>query len=830
MKIDIISSDGIHASEKDALERMRQAFNASEFSQAWQGYAGFMMMDTTYRDREIDLVLLTHDRLLLIELKKWRGKIEPMQDHWLRDGDDMGRSPVKVLADKWKILSSKIRARLSEPARSVYIDYRVVMCGSADFSAISDDERKYVITLEQFLKIARLGGYRQEFGTSYAGKPNNHLQVFTQFFRGREFKPSGFSFGNFQIVGEATFPHPLGLYKEYKSVKKDDQRHEALLRRWDFSVLTGIADTLDERARIALREHKVLGFIHEQCEQLDGVVLQPLSHSTRDDIDADFCELYRLPSRQLRLNEFVQRYGQDMAYAERLALLKVVLSHFADLHDAGVAHRDVSDHSLWLERPSKVSISGFLTAYFPEAGTVGPLRDNLRAGQAVLPEDSELGHGDREVDRLTGKYEESNATPEEPTSLSARIGQRSERFRTLAREKFGVEDASNREGVVRELHRTTMKKHGVTSPDAVAKLDQVMLMSQEWVDRLGTLRGNFEEFLAKTRSLVCGTCVGLGRSQFGVAKNRYDWVIVDEAARATPGELAVAIQSGRRVLLVGDHRQLPPLYSKQQVQRIAADLQWTDRSALVRSDFERAFESQYGQRVGATLQTQYRMAPPIGELVSACFYPVPLQPGRGDAPAWFKDLPNRIQAVVTWIDTSEGGRESHDRPKEPGFDNLYEAREILDLLRSICTSGTFIESLIANCADDEKPIGIICMYAEQQRLLQRLFSEQDWATGYRRLIKIDTVDSYQGKENRIIIVATTRNNSYYDQGFLSSRERVNVAISRAMDRLVIVGAARMWRERNQRSPLGLVLAHVESHRDKLAFSMVEASHNTGKRT
>lgn len=93
------------------------------------------------------------------------------------------------------------------------------------------------------------------------------------------------------------------MYKEYKSVKKDDQRHEALLRRWDFSALSGIADTIDERARIALREHKVLGFIHEQNEQLDSVVLQPLSHPTRDDIDADFCELYRLPSRQLRLND-----------------------------------------------------------------------------------------------------------------------------------------------------------------------------------------------------------------------------------------------------------------------------------------------------------------------------------------------------------------------------------------------------------------------------------------------------------------------------------------------------------------------------------------------
>lgn len=1621
MKIDYISSDGIHASEKEALERMRQAFNASEFSQKWHGYAGFMMMDTTYRDREIDLVLLTHDRLLIIELKNWRGKIEPMQDHWLRDGNDMGRSAVKVLADKWKILSSKIHARLPAPAKSAYIDYRVIMCGSADYSAIPEDEKEFVLTLGQFLRITKQGGYRQEFGEQRAGKPNQYLQTFTPFFRGKDFKPSGFSFGNFQIVGEATFPHPDGLYKEYKSVKKDDHRHEALLRRWDFSVLAGIADTVDERARIALREHKVLGFIHEQNEQLDSVVLQPLSHPTRDDIDADFCELYRLPSRQLRLNEFVNRHGQDLSFADRLALVKVLLSHFADLHDTGVAHRDVSDHSLWLERPSKVSISGFLTAFFPEVGTVGPLRDNLRAGRAVLPEDSEIGHGEvsdpfrrdvyllgvasyhvlflqlppqedglvlweppagvdcdpalaawfaqslelipaerfanaramldalnvlplvrpsaagmdlrvfeayrselipmvvypllenlkqghshlykscvggrpvsvkvwygrkpdpkrpeethqlqtfldkvrlvktqpcasladvvdfgisdagtflvqqwvegqdlteaghacksgrkvlelchqlvkatlhlhnlglqhgdlhpgnvmleggavrfidaidmvpgggaepynpayvptdyeavaldqrdcyavakmcdelldrapewegldpgpvrkeierclnrelrvhaldriddalglllnppppqtgprlvvrvrqltsrsplagdngtfhvgvsqenvrnperqpnivvslagvrkrllimlrpttldfvsqrihemphsqfvrmasqavatldadvqlepapaddasellnalqavpdvratvdqvraqilgldapaateeldgedtsdclreaprtealwrsildaeeatlpeveiagavaremggrsdklripyrkegkeldyesdakvealqeingeliragdvdirettqailvidnprirmqlnvgeriklrsqqdlssfrrrrlavtrilaresvlpdlidyfdpadcpapvdlqqpptdaeldaynryndegqlvfslnqqqreafaklwskgplsllqgppgtgktsfiasfihyamshgaqsillasqsheavnnaaekvielcqrtgmpldvvrfgaegmvseqlrphhsgailqayrdlfrsemrqritalnrnlglpnafvelwfdiefhlgrllKEIDRLTAKRSELDVAGDTQKSLTARVAQRKERFVTLAAQKFSYRGTAEPREVIEQLRRDAMVMHAVTSPDVVARLDQVIAMAQEWVDRLGTLRGNFEEFLAKTRSLVCGTCVGLGRSQFGVANNRYDWVIVDEAARATPGELAVAIQSGRRVLLVGDHRQLPPLYTEPVVRKIVADLPGAGRAVLTRSDFERAFESDYGLQVGATLRTQYRMAPPIGELVSACFYPVPLAAGRGAPEPWFDQLPERIRSIVTWIDTSDAGRESYDHPKHPGFDNAYEAREIIELLRSICTSGNFIEALMQDSAEDEKPIGVICMYAEQERVLLRLLSEQDWATGYRRLIKIDTVDSYQGKENRIIIVSTTRNNSRYEQGFLGSRERVNVAISRAMDRLVIVGAARMWRDRHQNSPMGKVLAHIEQNRDGSLFAMAQAS-------
>lgn len=60
----------------------------------------------------------------------------------------------------------------------------------------------------------------------------------------------------------------------------------------------------------------------------------------------------------------------------------------------GVAHRDISDHTIWLERPSKISISGFLTAYFPELGTVGSLRDQLRASKTILPEDSEIGQGE----------------------------------------------------------------------------------------------------------------------------------------------------------------------------------------------------------------------------------------------------------------------------------------------------------------------------------------------------------------------------------------------------------------------------------------------------
>jgi hypothetical protein len=122
MKIDYISADGIYESEKAALEAMKTQFNRSQFSHKWHGFAGFMMIDKYVKDREIDLVLLTHDRLVMVELKNWSGTVSAMQDHWLQNGTDRGRSAVKVMADKCKILSSKIRKHLAGHARNVWDD------------------------------------------------------------------------------------------------------------------------------------------------------------------------------------------------------------------------------------------------------------------------------------------------------------------------------------------------------------------------------------------------------------------------------------------------------------------------------------------------------------------------------------------------------------------------------------------------------------------------------------------------------------------------------------------------------------------------------------
>jgi superfamily I DNA and/or RNA helicase len=265
------------------------------------------------------------------------------------------------------------------------------------------------------------------------------------------------------------------------------------------------------------------------------------------------------------------------------------------------------------------------------------------------------------------------------------------------------------------------------------------------------------------------------------------------------------------------------LYTREVIDEVAASLACSDRVLLTRSDFERAFESSYGNDVGAMLQVQYRMAPPIGDLVSSCFYPTPLLPGRGDPPEWFSLLPECAKSVVTWIDTSAAGSASREQKKrgETSYSNRFEGLQVMDVLRQVFSRTEFMNRLYDDCDEDAQPIGVICGYADQKYLLQRTLSEQPWAAAHRDLVKIDTVDSYQGKENRMIILSLTRNNDRFEQGFLASPERANVSISRAMDRLIIVGAARMWRDRNQQSPFGKILSYIEQHSDSSNFRLIQ---------
>ncbi len=235
----------------------------------------------------------------------------------------------------------------------------------------------------------------------------------------------------------------------------------------------------------------------------------------------------------------------------------------------------------------------------------------------------------------------------------------------------------------------------------------------------------------------------------------------------------------------------------------------TELDVALRSDFARAFNSEYGIQASATLLTQYRMAPAIGNLVSRTFYEGKLNNGSRVIPDSYRNAPSPLISPVTWLDTSSlGGRAHHQSDRGVSIYNRCEADQVIEILKQISLSGQFLADLTELKEKDNALIGVICMYAEQKRLIRQKFNQEIWSEGFKELIKIDTVDSYQGKENRIIILSLTRSDKSWTPGFLRTPNRINVAMSRAMDRLLIIGNVDMWSKHNKDKPLGHVVSYM----------------------
>lgn len=403
--------------------------------------------------------------------------------------------------------------------------------------------------------------------------------------------------------------------------------------------------------------------------------------------------------------------------------------------------------------------------------------------------------------------------------------------------KLGITDHMIEIGEIMPMLIRNLDEKFNIQPAESSKAGKLIDLTKDMLEALSNERTNYDEFLARSRQLVVGTCVGIGQKHIGIADNIYDWVIVDEAARSISSELAIAMQAGSRILLVGDHKQLPPLYSTEHKNALARRLGISKRGEeldqVLGSDFERVFNSEYGKHTCATLKIQYRMAPAIGSLVSACFYDGVLENGKTDNDVLniYSGLPKILQNDVTWLDTTKLPNAYHDKQKN-SFSNRAEADTIIKLLQSVSNDDMFMQSdVVQNCLKkNEKAIGVICMYGEQKKLIRKLFNEKTWDDNFRRLVKIDSVDSYQGKENRVIILSLSRYDKEYSTGFLYLPNRINVALSRAMDKLIIVGAATVWEQpKNVRMPLGKVLAYIKKHISEGKYSVQTLSHNGVKK-
>lgn len=297
-------------------------------------------------------------------------------------------------------------------------------------------------------------------------------------------------------------------------------------------------------------------------------------------------------------------------------------------------------------------------------------------------------------------------------------------------------------------------------PDAIAQrfLDAIAEDVRAWdviVDRHG--------------NTTAGTCSMSGRDA-GTAPP-YDWVIVDEAGRATPPELLIPIVQGRRVVLIGDHLQLPPTVEEALVARVAEE---GSASAIDFEEtlFQRIFD-QLPPDSRVSLSTQYRMHGDIGSVVDRLFYrphKLALYAHFSGAlaadrrPTWgrFRDEPLVFVPVR---------RRGTPHPEE----NPEEVRALLQILEGYVGAG-----LDGNTQDDR--IGVLVPYAQQRRLVR---AAVDQRPDLARATFIGTIDAMQGREFRVVCFCTTRTDGR--PGFMAAPNRVNVALSRAQRQLVVLG-------------------------------------------
>ncbi len=353
------------------------------------------------------------------------------------------------------------------------------------------------------------------------------------------------------------------------------------------------------------------------------------------------------------------------------------------------------------------------------------------------------------------------------------------------------------------MEQRLIDRHGETDQQSVNALRKIIDLALEWVQILET-PGKLDRFYVGSSQIVTGTCVGVGRWQLGLESEAFDCVIIDEAARCGPGDLAVASQVAHQVILVGDHKQLPPFLEKDVVNRVARDLPCPP-CQVERSDFQRLFESPYAELAGRTLKTQYRMRQPIGRLVSECFYPETggIEAGRKTSSECYDSLPERISRHVTWIDSEDGGEER----VRTSFVNRSEIDRIMQVLEEIDRDEALIDGLINDAAAEGLPaaIGIIAAYKAQADAIEERVWQSSLTGKLRQTCKVGTVDSYQGKENPVVIFSAVRCNPHDEIGFTRSWERVNVSLSRARERLVIVGSWNFWESAGVKAPLGKVV-------------------------
>lgn len=308
---------------------------------------------------------------------------------------------------------------------------------------------------------------------------------------------------------------------------------------------------------------------------------------------------------------------------------------------------------------------------------------------------------------------------------------------------------------------------------AIRELRGTRRRTDNWHQKVERLKSRAVELEVRIHADVFGearviACTLTGAGSRAMEGQHFATLFIDEAAQALEAACWIAIRRAGRVVLAGDHCQLPPT-----VKSVAAM-----RGGLATTLMERIVHTH--PEAVQLLEMQYRMKRAIMQFSSNWFY--------GGKVLTAPEVEHRgildYDCPMQWIDTPLEGAHEEFVGESFGRVNRQEAKLCIQTLRDY-----YMKIGRARALDEQIDVGVISPYRAQVQYLRQLVRTDEWLRPIRRLITINTVDGFQGQERDIIIISLVRANDDGQIGFLSDLRRMNVAITRARMKLIIIGNA-----------------------------------------
>lgn len=284
--------------------------------------------------------------------------------------------------------------------------------------------------------------------------------------------------------------------------------------------------------------------------------------------------------------------------------------------------------------------------------------------------------------------------------------------------------------------------------------------AKQLLDDARRLETRLVAHLLDSARVVCATLTGLNADVLG--EHVFDLVVIDEAAQATEPTCWIPLLRARKLVLAGDHCQLPPTVLSSEARKDNFHVSLMER-----------MQSLWGAAVSRRLTQQYRMHEQIMQFSSDEFYESSLVASDGVREHRLADMSHvtanpLTQTVLKFYDTAGSSCDEQAEIEGASRENPGEAAFVAQHVAALLSAGvTAME------------IAVITPYAAQARRLRELIPDE--------AVEIDTVDGFQGREKEAVVISLVRSNPQGELGFLTDTRRMNVALTRARRSLTVFG-------------------------------------------